>query len=354
MKFSEFPYQRPDYEQLMSRISELTRQFQSAQTAGEQLAILKQLEQLRIELRTSVQIATIRYTVDTRDAFYSAEEEYNEQMAPVVDEKLQEFNKALVASPFRKELEAEYGSLLFRNIELALKAFSPALIPLIQQENLLVQQYQKLCASAKIEFDGKVCNLSQLGPYQQSPDRAVRKAAAQAYGKFFDDHQQELDELFDKLVKNRTEQAHTLGLSNYVEMAYLLQTRNCYGPKEVANFRRQVVEEIVPVNNEIKAHQAKRIGVEGMQVYDNTYFFAGRQSAAARYPGRADAGRQADVHRDVARDRRVYPGDVRPRPVRRPLQGGQGDGRLLHQPAALPCPLHLLPTGTAPQATSTC
>ena len=99
MKFSEFPYQRPDYEQLMSRISELTRQFQSAQTAGEQLAILKQLEQLRIELRTSVQIATIRYTVDTRDAFYSAEEEYNEQMAPVVDEKLQEFNKALVASP---------------------------------------------------------------------------------------------------------------------------------------------------------------------------------------------------------------------------------------------------------------
>ena len=225
MKFSEFPYQRPDYEQLMSRISELTRQFQSAQTADEQLAILKQLEQLRIELRTSVQIATIRYTVDTRDAFYSAEEEYNEQMAPVVDEKLQEFNKALVASPFRKELEAEYGSLLFRNIELALKAFSPALIPLIQQENLLVQQYQKLCASAKIEFDGKVCNLSQLGPYQQSPDRAVRKAAAQAYGKFFDDHQQELDELFDKLVKNRTEQAHTLGLSNYVEMAYLLQTR---------------------------------------------------------------------------------------------------------------------------------
>ena len=88
MKFSEFPYQRPDYEQLMSRISELTRQFQSAQTADEQLAILKQLEQLRIELRTSVQIATIRYTVDTRDAFYSAEEEYNEQMAPVVDEKV--------------------------------------------------------------------------------------------------------------------------------------------------------------------------------------------------------------------------------------------------------------------------
>ena len=56
-------------------------------------------------------------------------------------------------------------------------------------------------------------------------------------------------------------------------MAYLLRRRNCYGPQEVANFRRQVIEEIVPVNNEIKRRQAKRIGVEDFQVYDNAYFF---------------------------------------------------------------------------------
>ena len=29
----------------------------------------------------------------------------------------------------------------------------------------------------------------------------------------------------------------------------------------------------MPVNNEIKRRQAKRIGVEDFQVYDNTYFF---------------------------------------------------------------------------------
>ena len=273
MKFSEFPYERPDYPKLMETISQLTERFEKAASASEQIEIIKELEQLRIELTTNVQICTIRYTVDTRDPFYSQEEEYNEQMAPVLDEKRQEFNKALVASPFRKELEKEFGSLMFKNIEISLKSFSPELIPLIQEENQLVQQYQKLCASAKIEFDGKVCNLAQLGPYQQSPDRAVRKAAAQAYGSFFDQHQAQFDDIYDRLVKNRTEQAHRLGLANYVEMAYLLRRRNCYGPQEVANFRRQVIEEIVPVNNEIKRRQAKRIGVEDFQVYDNTYFF---------------------------------------------------------------------------------
>ncbi|WP_296627637.1 M3 family oligoendopeptidase [uncultured Negativibacillus sp.] len=274
MKFADFPYQRPDYPAVMEKISDLTAQLNAATSAQQQIDIYKQLEELSMELSTASTICTIRYTVDTRDKFYSDEQEYNEQMSPLVHEKLQEFEKALYHSKFRPELEKEFGSLMFKNIEISLKSFSPELIPLIQEENQLIQQYQKLCASAKIEFNGKICNLSQLGPYQQSPDREVRKAATQAYGKFFDDHQAECDEIYDKLVKNRTEQAHKLGLPSYVEMAFLLRGRNCYAPEDIANFRRQVVEDIVPVNNEIKRTQAKRIGVDHLQVYDNTYFFA--------------------------------------------------------------------------------
>lgn len=274
MKFSEFPYERPNYEQVMSEISALTEKFRNASSAAEQLAVMKELEQLRIRVMTAQTICSIRYTVDTRDKFYSEEYEYNESMSPVLQEKLQEFNTVLFHSPFRAEIEKEYSPLMFKNIELELKSFSPELIPLMQEENRLVQQYQTLCASAKIEFNGKICNLAQLGPYQQSPDRAVRKAALQAYGNFFDEHQAECDEIYDKLVKNRTEQAHKLGLPSYVEMAYLLRRRNCYAPEAVANFRRQVVEDIVPVNNEIKARQANRIGIKDFQVYDNTYYFS--------------------------------------------------------------------------------
>ncbi len=76
MKFSEFPYERPDYPKLMETISQLTERFEKATSASEQIEIIKELEQLRIELTTNVQICTIRYTVDTRDPFYSLEEEY--------------------------------------------------------------------------------------------------------------------------------------------------------------------------------------------------------------------------------------------------------------------------------------
>lgn len=273
MKFSEFPYERPDYEKLLADISALTQKFKAAKSGKEQIALINDMEQLRIGVDTASTICNVRYTINTKDEFYDKEHEYNEQMYPLLQEKLQEFNKATFDSPFRKELEEEMGSLYFKNIEISLKCFSPELIPLIQEENQLIQQYQKLCASAQIPFDGKICNLSQLTPYQQSPDRAVRKAATQAYGNFFDEHQEECEEIYDKLVKNRDKQAHTLGLKNYVEMAFLLRGRNCYAPEDIANFRRQVVEDIVPINNDIKKRQAERIGVKDFKVYDNTYFF---------------------------------------------------------------------------------
>lgn len=40
----------------------------------------------------------------------------------------------MLASPFRKEFEAEYGSLMFVNAEIADKAFSPAILDEMAQE----------------------------------------------------------------------------------------------------------------------------------------------------------------------------------------------------------------------------
>ena len=53
MKFSEFPYKRPDYEKVMSEITALTEKFKAATSAKEQLSIMKELEQIEIETFTA-------------------------------------------------------------------------------------------------------------------------------------------------------------------------------------------------------------------------------------------------------------------------------------------------------------
>ena len=66
---------------------------------------------------------------------------------------------------------------MFVNAELARKAFSPEIVPEMQQENDLAQEYEKLLASAQIPFEGGVYTLSQLARRAGRPlDRSAREA----------------------------------------------------------------------------------------------------------------------------------------------------------------------------------
>lgn len=272
MKFSEMPYRRVE-KAVLDQISRLTERLTCASSAEEAEKIFMESEAISTEVQTMMNLCYIRSTIDTTDEFYAAEQEYNDELTPLLTEKSQEFSKALCASPFRRELEKKWGTLLFTNAELSMKGFAPELVPLLQEENALTSQYQKLYASSKIDFDGKVLTVAQLAPYKQSADRAVRKAAYEAEGSFFDANREQFDEIYDKLVKNRTAQAKKLGYENYLELGYIRLNRNCYGPADVAQFRRQVVESMVPVVAEIKKAQAKRIGIADMKFYDDNFFY---------------------------------------------------------------------------------
>ena len=54
------------------------------------------------------------------------------------------------------------------------------------------------------------------------------------------------------MIKVRTRIAKKLGFDNFVEVAYLRLRRTDYNAKDVANYRKQIFEEIVPVVEELK------------------------------------------------------------------------------------------------------
>ena len=273
MKFNEIPYSRPSHEELLKKISDYTQELRSADNADKQIEILKSCEKAVSSFYTSASIAHVRNTIDTRDEFYDAERKYYDEIGPVITEKQQEFEKELLSSPFRKDIEEKLGSVLFINAEMSQKGFDPKIIPLMQEENVLTAQYQKLYASATVHFDGKDLPLPMLGQYKQSPDRAIRKAAYEVEGKFFDDHRAEFDEIFDKLIKNRTKQAQELGFDNFLELGYIRRQRNCYGPDDVKNYRKQVLEDLVPLVKQLKEKQRERIEVDSLKYYDDTFSF---------------------------------------------------------------------------------
>ena len=273
MKFSEMPYTRPNLEELQKEADAVLQRIQNASSAQEQVDAYLSFEESGKKLSTNCSLVYVRHTIDTKDEFYDKENDYINEIGPALQEMGQKISLALLNSPFRPELEEKLGKLLFTNLEISVRCMKPEIMELMQEESRLQSEYQKLYASALIEWQGEMLPMPKMTPFQQSPDRETRKAAYIATGKWFDAHQEELDELYDKLVKNRTAQAKAMGYDNYIPLGYDRMGRNCWGPKECAAFRDQIAKDLVPVVAKVKKEQEKRLGVDKLKFYDDSILF---------------------------------------------------------------------------------
>jgi len=269
-KFSEFRYVRPDRVDFERSMKELTARFENARSADEQNDVMTIINGVRSSYESMVAIGRIRHTIDTTDKFYDAENDALDQLGPVYEGLKSDFYRALVGSPFRAELEKQWGEQLFRMAELQMKTFNPGVMADLQAENVLASEYVKLKASASIPFQGQDRNLAQMQPFTQSPDREVRKAAVEAVSAFYNDNGERIDSIYDKLVKLRHGIALKLGFENFIPLAYARLGRTDYDASMVANYRKQVHESIVPLATRLRKRQAARLGVSPMLFYDET------------------------------------------------------------------------------------
>ena len=261
MKFKEMPYKRPDPEAIIQTIKDLTERLKNAKSFEEADAVFLAYEEAEKEADTMAALVYIRQSIDTRDEFYNEEKEFWDDFGPEVEEYAQEWLEAMLTSPFRKDFEAKYGDLMFVNAEIKKKTFSPAIIEDMQKENELVDEYDSLIASAQIPFEGGVYTLSQLEPFQDDPDDARRHAAWKAKGQWYKDNGEQLDRIYDDLVKLRDSMAKKLGYRNFIELGYYRMERNCYTKEDVEQFRAAVQKYVVPIAERIMRAQADRIGV---------------------------------------------------------------------------------------------
>ena len=273
MKFNEYKYEHLDLEKIKKEFSELIESFEKAENVEGQVNAFDEIIKLRNHIETMQTLVSVRHSIDTNDEFYDKENEYMDEISPILFGFTNDFYKALVNSKFKDELIQKYGKFLFDLAENTLKTFSPEIIPDAQEENRLSSKYSKLIASAKIDFDGKELNLSQMVPYTQSKDRNVRIEAAKKVAQFFSENQDEFDNIYDSLVKVRTRMAQKMGYKNFVEFGYKQLSRLEYDAKMVEGYRKQVLENIVPLHTELRERQGKRLGVDKLKFYDEAIKF---------------------------------------------------------------------------------
>ncbi|MGX4600782.1 M3 family oligoendopeptidase [Faecalimicrobium sp. JNUCC 81] len=273
MKFLDFKYERPKYESNKKEFNNIVKKINESNTYKEQKENIDKLNKLRNSTETMSTIASIRHSVNTEDKFYEEERAYWDEYSPLYEELNSLFYQSVINSKFKKDIENDFGRQFISIAEYSLKGFSSEIINDLQEENKLCSEYTKLLASAKIIFEGKEKNLSGLGKYMLSKDRDMRIKASKAYYGYFEENEDKFDELFDKLVKIRSNIAKKLNFNSFVELGYIRMMRTDYNAQMVKNFRKQVSEYIVPVASDLYKRQANRLNIEKLTYVDENFEF---------------------------------------------------------------------------------
>ncbi len=273
MKLSEMPYKRVDMDEVKSFFDKLIADSKAAKSGEEQFELHRKYYEFTGDVYTNIIIGVFRHDIDTTEEFYAKENDYIDEISPVISQYVNEYKKVLYASPYRDYLESKIGKVAFKNMELSMKSIDEKILPLMQEENALISRYDKIIASAKIPFDGEEYNISLLRKFLTNSDRDTRKRAWKALSEYFLSVTDEIDDIYDQLVKNRTKQAKELGYDNFIELGYNRMTRNSYRRPEVENFRKQVKESFVPLVKKIQEKRKGQIGVDELKYYDNDVFF---------------------------------------------------------------------------------
>lgn len=268
MKFSDLTYERPDRDARLAEITRLTSDLLNANDEAESLEVLKKATAWQKDIYSMSSLSYIRHSIDTKDAFYKEERDFFDEATPSFLAAGNKFMLALLESPHRPYLEDVLGKHAFDLIELETKTISDDVLEDLVKENKLSSEYDRLIASAELEFDGEKKNLAQMIPYMESDSRTTRREAFGTYYQFFEEHEEKMDDLYDQLVKVRHQIARTLGFKSFIELAYARMGRTDYDHQMVSTYRQQVKDHIVPIATELREKQRKLLNLDHLYFYD--------------------------------------------------------------------------------------
>ncbi len=272
-KFKDIKYERPDFGKAKDSIYAFIEAFKKAETYEDARALYMAYEKESEHINTMYTVASIRNTIDTADKFYEEEMNYFYEESPKLELAGKAADELFLSSPFKNDFANEFGADFIKKIEAGVKLSDEAIIGDKVEEAKLGQEYSKLVASCKTEFMGAECNFYGLLKHMQAVDRSERRAAFISWADLYEGVSDKLDEIYLRLIKLRKNMAAKLGFSGYADMAYLSNGHFYYGADEIAAFRKQVVDAVVPAVSRLYDEQRKRLGLDKLRYYDEQLIY---------------------------------------------------------------------------------
>lgn len=243
LRFADIAVPRPSEDSLAAAY----RAIGARLDAGDRPAALAEWERARRLYDSWSALTHLRFAQDTTDAGAVAERDYADRLAPFATDLETALKRRLLAAADRAGLEALAGRHAVALWEVDVTTFEPAIAAEVEEEARLAARYTALQAAARVAVRGREVNLSGLAPFAEDPDRDLRHEAEAARWAWFAANGEELDRIYDELVRLRVTMARKLGYGSFTDLAYRRMRRLDYGPADVARYRDAIRTHVTPL-----------------------------------------------------------------------------------------------------------
>lgn len=272
-KFEDFPLVMFNKNKIVKKLNSFLEKFNAATNELEAYTIYKKYRNYMQKLSTDSSVIMIRFSLNTKDEEVKKANDLLTETMPFLQDCDQKFVFALLNSKYRPYIENKTGSYLFKMYENSIKTFNEKIIPNLIEEKQLTDRYDELIAGAKIAYNGGTYNIPQMAKFTQDKDREVRKNSSIALYSFLSSIENELADIYDKLVQTRTKMAHELGFKNYIELGYLKLGRLDYDADDVKKYREQIASVVTKIATRLNKERLERVQIKKPAYYDGSINF---------------------------------------------------------------------------------
>lgn len=220
----------------------------------------------------------INMTCQTDDkAIEAAYLHFVENIDPKAKPYWHKLKELFVACPFSEKLPKARWMVFKRGVKNEIELYQEKNIPLQVEEAKLSQRYQKIIGAMTANFKGTEQTLQQLGRYLEDPDRGLRQQAYETIAKRRAKDREEIEQVFDDLVKLRVTIGKNAGFKNYRDFMFRAKWRFDYTPEDCVAFHKSVAECVVPLARSLQKRRRELLGVDVLRPWDLSVDVKNRQ-----------------------------------------------------------------------------
>jgi len=203
---------------------------------------------------------------------------FAEEIEPKVSPLSNELNKKFVESPFMDDLDKEKFFVYSRAIKKALEIYREENIELFTQLQVKQQKYQGITGAMSVEINGQEYTLEQASIFIKDLNREVRENAWKTIQQRRLIDKDDLNMLFDELIKLRNQVALNAGFENYRDYMFQALGRFDYTPQDCYDFANAIEKEIVPILREQAEKRREALGLGILKPWDLEVSVSGKSA----------------------------------------------------------------------------